>query len=90
MEPISLNTTSSENPIILKGNNKSHSKGNRKISAKAKGQHITNKIHQSKMAIIDLIGFCLVPYALQNKRQSHEVLNYGLNHHRSIQAIVNR
>jgi hypothetical protein len=44
--PMSLNSASSVNPTILKGRRISQIKGNKKISTSAKGQQITNKMHQ--------------------------------------------
>jgi hypothetical protein len=44
--PMSLNTISIENPMILNGRRISQINGNRKINAMAAGQHSTNKIHQ--------------------------------------------
>gem|GEM_PF-5300774 len=53
--PINLNTSSSVSPTILNGNKISHKIGRIKTNANATGQHITNRMHQSKMAITDLI-----------------------------------
>jgi len=55
--PMNLKISSRVNPTILNGNNISHRIGNIKTSAKAMGQHITKRIHQRRIAMIDLIDF---------------------------------
>jgi len=60
MALISLNTISSVNPIIRKGSRMSQIKGSRNINTSAKGQHITNKIHQRIMARRVLMAFIKV------------------------------
>jgi hypothetical protein len=57
MALISLNTISSVNPIILKGRRISQINGSKNTRTNAKGQHITNKMHQRIMARRVLMGF---------------------------------
>jgi hypothetical protein len=45
--PMNLKIISMEKPMILNGSKINQIMGNKKISTMAKGQHITNKIHQS-------------------------------------------
>jgi hypothetical protein len=46
----SLNTSSMVNPTILNGSRMSQISGNRKSIIKARGQQITNKMHQRIIA----------------------------------------
>ena len=55
MALINLKTTPRVRPITVKGSRISHSSGNRKISARANGQHITSNIHHRMRAIRVLI-----------------------------------
>ena len=55
MALISLKTTSSVKPIILKGRRINHISGSKKIKASANGQHNTNKINHKITAIIVFI-----------------------------------
>jgi hypothetical protein len=54
--PTKANERSTANPSNLKGSNNSQIKGYRIIKRMAKGQHKTNRIHQSrKLAIRNFI-----------------------------------
>jgi hypothetical protein len=48
---MSLKTTSSVNPIILKGSRINQTIGRMNIMARARGQQIASKIHQSTRAM---------------------------------------
>jgi len=49
---MNLKTNSSVNPIILKGRRINQISGRKNIRTNARGQHITNKIHQRIIARI--------------------------------------
>jgi len=53
--PTILKITSMVNPRILNGIRMIHAKINKKNSIMASGQHITNRMHKSKKAIIVFI-----------------------------------
>jgi hypothetical protein len=53
--PISRTTASSVKPMMRKGNNKSHSTGNKKRKIRASGQQMAKSKNQSKIAINVLI-----------------------------------
>jgi hypothetical protein len=55
MPPTILKITSMVNPRILNGINMIQAKINRKKNTIAKGQHRTNRMHQSKIAMIDFM-----------------------------------
>jgi hypothetical protein len=57
MPPTILKITSIVKPSILNGMSITQAKRNRKKSMMAKGQHITNRIHSNKKAIIVFMCF---------------------------------
>ena len=60
MPVMSLKTTSRVKPTILNGRRITQISGNRKIRTSANGQHMTNRIHHSMIAIKVLISFFAV------------------------------
>jgi len=65
---INLKTTSRVNPTILNGNKISQIKGNKKIKASAKGQHITSKINHKKTAINVFIEIVFMAFHKQRTK----------------------
>jgi hypothetical protein len=70
--PTSLNTRPMVSPTILNGSRMSQINGNRNNIINARGQHITNKIHQRiiarsvRISILFETSACKLPASLQN------------------------